>query len=574
MTLRLKNVFTALALASCTAPLSLASCSREFAPRADENSGGSGAGTAGSSGESGAPAESNGDAGDSSGAAGEANSAGGGAGGAHDAQAGVSGNPSHAPGDGGSAGDAAEGDAGAGGEAGAGFVCDPTKSPAHESCVIDEAYGVFVSPGGDDEAGDGSRAQPFATLARGIAEASASHKRVYACADGGAYAESLYLDAAASGLEMYGGFSCTHWEYDVARKSAVAGSSVTALRVWSVEGLHVEDFEFEGADGAQPGESSVAAWIYGSIGVKFMRTVVRAGNGADGAAGMISPFEYPSASSLRGNSPTSGQNGMSAGEKRCECQTPELFSVGGAGGPQADGGGTAGLPDHGGGAPGPSGATSCVLRTGNEILGVPGVGGNAPAAVRGAGATATGFVDRTGFHAANGENGATAGPGQGGGGGARVTQISEGKGTFSRGGGGGCGGCGGNGGGGGRGGGASIALFVIDSEVVLSASVLVAANGGAGGRGQAGQEGQVGGAGGSGVGAGCSGGKGGTGGRGGAGGGGAGGISAGLVWIGSASPIFDASYVLKGEPGAAGIGGEPGVNDGVPGVSREVLEAN
>lgn len=573
MTVRFEHVAVTLALASWTASLSIASCSPEFQPRPGEDAGTSGAGdgSAGAQGESGASTGSNGSAGDSSSGGGDGHSVAG-AGGAGDEGAGSAGTESTGD-DGGSGGEASGIDAGEGGEGGASNVCDPTKSPAVEVCVIDEAYGVFVAPNGSDETGVGSREEPFATLERGIAEAIASDRRLYACADRGAYAESLHLDAAASGIEMFGGFSCVDWSYDVARKSVVGSTAATALHVSGLEGLHAEDFEFEGGAGTTPGESSIAVWLDRSIGVELVRSVIRAGKGADGADGVLSPFEYPLASNLRGNSATGGDEGLAAGEKRCECQTAARYTVGGGGGWPENLSGTAGLPDHGGGEPGPTGGSACVKKEGEDtVIGVGSNGGDAPAAPWGAGALTAGLVDSTGWQPGNGESGATGGPGQGGGGGASLGVVPV-RGIVSRGGGGGCGGCGGNGGAGGRGGGASIALLVVDSEVTLSESVLVAGGAGAGGAGSAGQEGQLGGSAGAGV-DGCRGGRGGTGGRGGAGGGGAGGISAGAVWIGTASPIFDASYVLKGDPGAAGIGGEPGVNDGIPGVAREVLEAN
>src|SRR5262249_31734819 len=60
--------------------------------------------------------------------------------------------------------------------------CDPWRAPAEDGCVIPDARGVFVSPAGSDDAGDGTQAKPFAPFAKAITAAKATGKRVYACA--------------------------------------------------------------------------------------------------------------------------------------------------------------------------------------------------------------------------------------------------------------------------------------------------------------------------------------------------------------------------------------------------------
>ena len=71
----------------------------------------------------------------------------------------------------------------------------------------------------------------------------------------------------------------------------------------------------------------------------------------------------------------------------------------------------------------------------------------------------------------------------------------------------------------------------------------------------------------------CAGGDGGPGGNGGASGGGAGGISAGIVWAGEEPPLQTEVTFVLGAPGDGGIGGEPGVNDGLDGLALETYEA-
>ena len=43
-------------------------------------------------------------------------------------------------------------------------MCDGELLPEDDACVVDEEYGVFVSPTGDDATGEGTRESPFATL--------------------------------------------------------------------------------------------------------------------------------------------------------------------------------------------------------------------------------------------------------------------------------------------------------------------------------------------------------------------------------------------------------------------------
>jgi hypothetical protein len=109
--------------------------------------------------------------------------------------------------------------------------------------------------------------------------------------------------------------------------------------------------------------------------------------------------------------------------------------------------------------------------------------------------------------------------------------------------------------------------------VSVEASALVSGDAGAGGDGVDGQEGQMeAGFAGNGTLGGCQGGAGGFGGKGAAGGGGAGGISAAVVWSGEAAPSLAETTRSLALAGEKGVGGEPGVNDGIDGVADEVLE--
>ena len=451
-------------------------------------------------------------------------------------------------------------EAGNGGEggiaaAGTGAVeCDPTKAPSDDICVIDEQYGVFVSPTGHDDTGNGSRSKPYATLTKAITKAKGSTKRVYACADAGSYRESLDLDATTSGLEIYGGFSCNDWHYSTTSKSRLASDTSLALHADSVTGLLIEDLQIDAADATTPGESSIGAFVTASSGVVFRRVQIDAGLGKDGANGTRTDFVFPLRTDLDGNSTTSGTG---AEEKVCACPSGATTS-GGLGGTAALGGGQSGsngTPDWGGGKGGAVGTCNPDSQKGSDASSLTGAGG----------AGTLGTLTSSGWTATSGTDGADGPPGQGGGGGASS--------TTGGGGGGGCGACGGAGGNGGQGGGASIALAVVDSDVTLDQTDLVATDAGKGGDGIAGQvaqvEGGFGGAHGTGA---CDGGAGGLGADGAASGGGAGGISVGVLWSGDTAPVQTHVTISTGAAGTKGTGGDPGVNDGVAGTAKNVLK--
>jgi hypothetical protein len=509
------------------------------------------AGTAGTGGDGGTTAGSGGSAGGGGNGGASGSNTGGTAGEAGSTGAGGT---AQTGGEGGSAGASGEG-----GSAGGGTTCDLTLSPSEDECVIDEDYGVFVSPTGDDDSGNGSRAKPFATIGEAISRAEAAGKRVYACANGERYRESVSLDDSASGLELFGGFSCDDWSYSTSAKSRVTSATPLALHVENVSGLRVEDFAFEAADAdaTTPGGSSIGALVANSTGVLFRRVRLDAGAGVDGANGTREDFTFPDRVDLDGNAATGVEGGNA---KTCMCLGGAVTSGGGGGDAEAAGqGGGNGTPNFGSGKGGTPG--SCLG------TGTGGDGGSAPATTSAPGAPLTGNLSEGSWTPASGSSGPNGSPGQGGGGGASS--------ATGGGGGGGCGGCGGAGGKGGEGGGGSIALAVFRSEVDLQNSELIAADAGDGGDGIAGQDGQMeGGAGGIQSPTACPGGAGGFGGKGAASGGGAGGISVGVLWTGESAPVIDGTTTtLLGMPGAKGIGGDPGINDGIDGVAENMLKA-
>jgi hypothetical protein len=481
-------------------------------------------------------------------------------------------------------------------------VCDGTKPPHDDPCVIAEQFGVFVSPVGAD-GNPGTRARPLYTLGQAMDAARASGKeRVYACA--GTFAEQLIVGAARDGVAVYGGLDCTSWNYG--SQNLVKVAPMLPGYVLDVEGLvegaTFEDLAFvaQSASGANAGESSIAVFVRGSQNVAFHRVSMSAGNAADGARGAsggptIDGGVATAGTNWLGSPPYAELNGndavgaLGAPQKTCTCPDGTA-SVGGSGGGSSDAGAQipgAGLPvydsDGGAGLVGRNGA-SC------GVGGVPMQNGaDAPNTMNGPPTQSWGSVVTIGWAAAASVPGFNGMPGQGGGGG------GNGPGGVGAGGGGACGGCGGAGGKSGGAGGSSIALLSFQSTIELVGCSLTARSAGSGGAGGDGEPGQPGslvpGNGGQG---GCPGAAGGSGAGGNGGQGGAGGLSLGIGFTGSA-PSFDGMSVAPAASlagvtlGAAGAGGpkgaagaaavtsvgqpQPGADGapGFPGVAQAVL---
>jgi hypothetical protein len=464
----------------------------------------------------------------------------------------------------------AAGDASADGDS---APCDGKKSPSEAACVIDEAYGVFVSaaagdagtPGGGDAGSPaGTRKNPYRTLAEGLAAGKKNNLRVYAC---GAFATPVAIDGALDGVRVYGGFDCVKWAYSAATPTIVKPAAPgVALKVDRVTTLTIEDFEIDALDAAAPGESSVAAIVSASAGVTFTRVKLVAGKGGDGAAGAdgAKGNDGDAAAGPQQGSPATCTSGGTSQPGGAWANLSACGSKGGNGGPgnkDADGyqglpgdprANVAPLPNNNGGANGDPGQD-----------GKPGSPGNS--GVRGTASTAPGIFSAAGFTpAAPGGNGIDGFPGQGGGGGG--ASNATGSCIGASGGAGGMGGCGGKLGTGGASGGASVAILSWNSDVTLDACQLISAAGGAGGKGGNGgpggngKDGAVGGAayavdGGIPIGNGGKGGFGGIGGPGGSGAGGNGGPSYALVYSGTAPAKQNGTTVTPGAGGAKGLGG-------------------
>jgi hypothetical protein len=476
--------------------------------------------------------------------------------------------------------------AGDGSDGGDGFVCDPKKHPKDDPCVLGEPYGVFVAAqanGGNDAAGDGSRASPYATIGTALQHLGGK-TRVYVC--NGDYAEQVTLTVAVS---LYGGLGCpgaasgAAWSYVGGLAQVNSPSPDFAIKIDGVQGaISIEDLGFTapnaiGQDAKGNGRSSIAALLNAST-VHLTRVTLTAGTGTDGAAGTdgASTPNYSggvnASSGSAGAMPDGGTGAGTGGANGCRNGDS---SGGGAGG----GAGIAASSQTGGDgqsgssappAPATPGRDGAGGRGGQFACGVgPNPGADGAPNAKGSAASAYGALSASGWVSSWGGDGQVGAPGQGGGGGGGLSDRG--------GSGGGAGGCGGSGGTGGKGGGGSIALASVGATVVLTQCTLRTSVGGSGGAGGRGQDGQGGGSSQAGQ-LGCSGNVGGNGAGGSGGAGGTGGLSVGILYSGT-PPAFDPLTVFttgmagaQGARGAKGNGGttpvigpgKPG-NDGDPG---------
>ncbi|MFO0676919.1 MAG: hypothetical protein U0169_10310 [Polyangiaceae bacterium] len=436
----------------------------------------------------------------------------------------------------------------AGGDADSSIVfpvtgCEP--SPKDDASVIEDRCGTFVVPaakGGDDTTGDGTRAKPYATLAKAVARAKVTRKRVYACS--ATYPEAVVVEGES--VDIFGGFVCpgeaSAWTYGTGKSTLEPTTVGIGLTVRSVTKMRVEDVAVRVKDGTAEAPTSMAVFVALSSDVAFRRVDFVAGQGAPGKDG-VTRTNHDGGVAPAGND-TNGAMGGAA--KTCACGTTS--SIGGKGGdavptPQDGlaGSSTPSVPDAGATGQGGRVVGGTVCSNGDE-----GGRGQAPVAAQ---AATSGTLSAGGWMPSPPPGGHVGNPGQGGGGGAASVSNAFG------GAGGGCGGCGGGLGEGGTSGGSSFALGIFASTAVsLGTSSLKAGPGGPGGNGGNGQGGQAGGTTGTKSGAACFGGFGGPGSGGGGGGGGAGGHSAALIHSGEAPSLLD-TVLTRGTGGGKGGGG-------------------
>ncbi|HMR10153.1 MAG TPA: hypothetical protein PKA88_30460, partial [Polyangiaceae bacterium] len=151
-------------------------------------------------------------------------------------------------GTGGTGGNAGTGGSGgtSGSDAGDAATCDTTKSPSEESCLVADDYAIFVSAAGSDSA-DGSKGTPVASWEKALELGKAAGKIVLACNDD--FTSPVALTNTHSGTKLYGGFKCSDWSYDSAKKTKLAPSTESvALSMDGLVGFHAEDVIVEAKD--------------------------------------------------------------------------------------------------------------------------------------------------------------------------------------------------------------------------------------------------------------------------------------------------------------------------------------
>jgi hypothetical protein len=435
----------------------------------------------------------------------------------------------------------------------------------------DVASAVFVAPTGGDE-GTGSLDAPVRSLNGALMRAKELNKSaIYACV--GTYDSNVVI---SDPIEIYGGFDCERGWKRVNDVAAVRPEAGQALLIHRAKRVLLRDLSFRSESKKAAGESSIAVAVSKTEDVRFDRVVVIAGDAAPGVPGVNPVHTWgPARPAAPGrsvqvsdrcaaNASCTAFTGASATNPECR-----LVSAGGSGGPSfcpdghsvkgGEGGRGAncglGLPELPGLNGAPASSSQQDVRTGERgesgkagvVFGYVTGGTYVPPFGSAGGWGKPGFAGRGG----DGTHGATSN--------GDVVQY------FQIGGGGGQGGypgCGGPGGGGGGGGGGSIAIVVENSKLQLTRSRLVTGRGGDGGEPAYGVEGQPGGAGGLGavVSAdanlnGSPGRAGTNGGPGGPGGPGAGGPSIGIVHVGDAPEVDDATLFELGEPGKGATGG-------------------
>jgi len=474
----------------------------------------------------------------------------------------------------------------------------------------DVATSVFVATDGDDAA-DGTFATPVRTIGHGLA--LATERGASAVLIGvGIYEDGVTL---ADGVSLHGGYApSTGW-------TRTADAAATVIR--GRQPLRGSDLahetvltrlRLEALDADPTSPSSIGALLVRCASVRLEDVEIQAGRGASGASpaqpsppptggmgvdGELGHTGAPTRGAFCGGNDvyTSANRPGLGGTTTCGCGT------GGTGG--SSGGFADGLMPLTRAQTGQSGALAGSVPACPSFTGAMGGGPGTTAARNGRdgspgamgsigedGAMAgRGVYAETGYTPLPADSGADGTPGAGGGGGgggdgcffsSDACNVSGGSG-----GGGGGGGCPGRGGPGGASGGASIALYLWSSNVLLVGVSLSTAGGGDGGHGALGGDsssGGPGGAGGAGVRADCGttgvgggGGRGGDGGKGGKGAGGAGGPSVGVL-LGSGSSDGDGEgsidvTISAGPGGAAGMTGGGTAPSGAAGVSMERLVA-
>ncbi|MFZ5895579.1 MAG: hypothetical protein ACOY0T_31265 [Myxococcota bacterium] len=483
------------------------------------------------------------------------------------------------------------GEAGSGSEAGAGsaHTCDPETVDAPDDDFVDAncdgidgdaSRGVFVSPKGASDA-SGTLSSPVDTITRAIELATQKHFDVYVC--NGTYRDNVVI---TTGVNIYGGYDCARNWLRIKDRAVVQPEQGLPLVINSVRtAMLIDRIAFRARSEKYNWKSSQAGGILNSTQVRLSHVEFVAGNGSDGQGGT------PGVPAL-GDRPDPGSDGASSSLTTCDTNAPgglcSWTAPGGSGRQVAcEFDGTSYETMGGPGADGVNpwlaqskpicmalvkptetnpGGHGMYRMGGSDWSFLPSDAKEVEDGISGPGAQqGIGSLDGVLYVPSNvggrGTSGRPGLPGAGGDGGPGHVifgdPCSYNFAPGSGGGQGGPGGCGGQGGTGGSGGGASLALVVVNSQVVLDWPRLVTGNGGRGGKGAVGGAGQPGGAAGNAgsashpLASGKPGAPGTAGGTGGSGGPGGGGPSIGILYVGTAPVVNNGDFSL-GLPGNSG----------------------
>ena len=260
---------------------------------------------------------------------------------------------------------------------------EPLKNP--EKCLVD-AFGIFVSPTGDD-ANDGTKAKPVKTIGKAL---GTTRSRIVVCE--GTYPETIDIQRD---VEIYGGISCS---FTTAGKPASIESGKPIGLTVSRGTVLLTSLNVTAVSGAAPGESSVGILAASGATLRLVGGAIVAGMGADGAAG-DEGSNYNAA--LLNSDPTiegrDASGNTPGGTHACAGLCTEAPSV-------VVEGASGGVGSAPGGGPGGDGKTTVAVPVGmrgksgaydnlNGVCGAGFPGNTGDAANGGAGATASGTVE-------------------------------------------------------------------------------------------------------------------------------------------------------------------------------------
>ncbi len=212
-------------------------------------------------------------------------------------------------------------------------------SPQADASAVRDGCGVFVAPSGSDESGNGSMEKPFASLARAAKAASTTSLRVFACT--GAYDGVVDLPA---GVSIHGGFLCEqHWKHGDKHSVLRAPANVVGLRILDAGTVAIDDLDVIAPSATIASGSSISV-IVQNANVTFLRSVLTAGDGAPGAAGVRGADGAVAGDAERGRDGVVSCSGGALGNLGAAGGTSSLApeATGGAGGTGFEVNGTAG----------------------------------------------------------------------------------------------------------------------------------------------------------------------------------------------------------------------------------------